>query len=58
MKAIRSLLIANRSEISIRVMRAAAELGIRTTWFSPITIRNGLTFECEILENLKIGPNS
>jgi pyruvate carboxylase len=30
MKAIRSLLIANRSEISIRVMRAAAEMGIRT----------------------------
>jgi pyruvate carboxylase len=27
---IRSLLIANRSEIAIRVMRAAAELGIRT----------------------------
>ncbi|MBS0397560.1 MAG: hypothetical protein JSR95_02665, partial [Proteobacteria bacterium] len=27
---IRSLLIANRGEISIRVMRAAAELGIRT----------------------------
>lgn len=30
MKPIRSLLIANRSEIAIRVMRAAAELGIRT----------------------------
>jgi len=30
MKSIRSLLVANRSEISIRVMRAAAELGIRT----------------------------
>jgi pyruvate carboxylase len=28
--AIRSLLVANRSEIAIRVMRAAAELGIRT----------------------------
>lgn len=28
--SIRSLLIANRGEISIRVMRAAAELGIRT----------------------------
>jgi len=28
--AIRSLLIANRGEIAIRVMRAAAELGIRT----------------------------
>ncbi|KAA0998350.1 hypothetical protein FVF58_45065 [Paraburkholderia panacisoli] len=27
---IRSLLIANRSEIAIRVMRAAAELDIRT----------------------------
>ena len=27
---IRSILIANRSEIAIRVMRAAAELGIRT----------------------------
>ena len=30
MKPIRSILIANRSEISIRVMRAAAEMGIRT----------------------------
>jgi len=30
MKSIRSILVANRSEISIRVMRAAAELGIRT----------------------------
>jgi len=28
--AIRSLLIANRGEIAIRVMRAAAELGLRT----------------------------
>ena len=30
MNRIRSLLVANRSEIAIRVMRAAAELGIRT----------------------------
>ena len=30
MKNIRSLLVANRSEIAIRVMRAASELGIRT----------------------------
>jgi len=30
MKHIRSLLVANRSEIAIRVMRAAAEMGIRT----------------------------
>jgi pyruvate carboxylase len=30
MKTIRSLLVANRSEIAIRVMRAAAEMGIRT----------------------------
>jgi pyruvate carboxylase len=30
MTAIKSLLVANRSEIAIRVMRAAAELGIRT----------------------------
>ncbi len=30
LKNIRSLLIANRSEIAIRIMRAAAELGIRT----------------------------
>ncbi len=30
MSAIESLLVANRSEIAIRVMRAAAELGIRT----------------------------
>jgi pyruvate carboxylase len=30
MKNIRSLLVANRSEIAIRVMRAAAEMGIRT----------------------------
>ncbi|MDN0083805.1 pyruvate carboxylase [Crenobacter sp. SG2305] len=30
MKPIRSLLIANRSEIAIRVMRAAAEMNIRT----------------------------
>src|SRR4051812_10539798 len=30
MPRIRSLLVANRSEIAIRVMRAAAELGIRT----------------------------
>jgi pyruvate carboxylase len=30
MRRIQSLLIANRSEIAIRVMRAAAELGIRT----------------------------
>ncbi len=30
MRKIRSLLIANRSEIAIRVMRAASELGIRT----------------------------
>ena len=29
-KHIRSLLVANRSEIAIRVMRAASELGIRT----------------------------
>ncbi|MEW6690685.1 MAG: pyruvate carboxylase, partial [Pseudomonadota bacterium] len=29
-RKIRSLLVANRSEISIRVMRAAAEMGIRT----------------------------
>ncbi|MCK9283190.1 MAG: pyruvate carboxylase [Rhodocyclaceae bacterium] len=30
MKTIRSILVANRSEIAIRVMRAASELGIRT----------------------------
>ena len=30
MKKIRSLLVANRSEIAIRVMRAAAEMGVRT----------------------------
>lgn len=30
MKAIRSILIANRSEIAIRVMRAASEMNIRT----------------------------
>lgn len=30
MKKIRSILVANRSEIAIRIMRAAAELGIRT----------------------------
>ena len=30
MKKIRSILIANRSEIAIRVMRASNELGIRT----------------------------
>jgi hypothetical protein len=30
MAALKSLLVANRSEIAIRVMRAAAELGIRT----------------------------
>jgi pyruvate carboxylase len=30
MKKIRSLLVANRSEIAIRVMRAASEMGIRT----------------------------
>lgn len=30
MPKIHSLLVANRSEIAIRVMRAAAELGIRT----------------------------
>ncbi|OGA42958.1 MAG: pyruvate carboxylase [Betaproteobacteria bacterium RIFCSPLOWO2_12_FULL_63_13] len=29
-KTIRSILVANRSEISIRVMRAASEMGIRT----------------------------
>ncbi|KYC29434.1 Pyruvate carboxylase [Sterolibacterium denitrificans] len=30
MKKIRSILVANRSEIAIRIMRAAAELGLRT----------------------------
>src|ERR1700674_1962786 len=30
MKSIKSLLVANRSEIAIRVMRAAAEMGVRT----------------------------
>ena len=30
MKKIRSILVANRSEIAIRIMRAAAELGMRT----------------------------
>ena len=30
MNRIRSILVANRSEIAIRVMRAAAEMGIRT----------------------------
>ncbi|WP_126446762.1 pyruvate carboxylase [Sulfuricystis multivorans] len=30
MKKIRSLLVANRSEIAIRILRAASELGIRT----------------------------
>lgn len=30
MKKIRSLLIANRSEIAIRVMRVASGMGIRT----------------------------
>jgi pyruvate carboxylase len=30
MKNIRSLLVADRSEIASRVMRAASELGIRT----------------------------
>src|SRR4030095_16160599 len=30
MNAIKSLLVANRSEIAIRVMRAAAEMNIRT----------------------------
>ena len=30
MPAVKSLLVANRSEIAIRVMRAATELGIRT----------------------------
>jgi pyruvate carboxylase len=30
MKKIKSLLVANRSEIAIRVLRAASEMGIRT----------------------------
>lgn len=30
MKKIKSILVANRSEIAIRVLRAASEMGIRT----------------------------
>jgi|GEM_PF-2838840 Pyruvate carboxylase len=30
MRKIKSVLVANRSEIAIRIMRAAAELGMRT----------------------------
>src|SRR5262245_53327820 len=39
---IRSLLVANRGEISIRVMRAAAELGIRTVAIYSQEDRNSL----------------
>ncbi|NNM57858.1 biotin carboxylase N-terminal domain-containing protein, partial [Acidocella sp.] len=35
MKHFKRLLVANRSEIAIRVMRAAAELGIQTIAIYP-----------------------
>ena len=50
MKKIRSILIANRSEIAIRVMRASNELGIRTVGI----YANEDRFALHVLEALDI----
>lgn len=41
-KKIRSILVANRSEIAIRVLRAASEMGIRTVAQTEPTIERAL----------------
>src|ERR1700746_196403 len=55
MKPIRSLLVANRSEIAIRVFRAATELGIRTVAVFANEDRFGL-HRFKAAEPYRVGP--